>query len=217
MRVLLVEDEPDLRRGIAQFLRESGYAVDEASDGHDGLEKSLSWDYDAIVLDWMLPRLSGIDLLQKLRFKKTTPVLFLTARDGVVDRVTGLDTGADDYLVKPFQLAELGARLRALVRRASGIAVAKISVLDLVVDTASRTVTRQDQPVVLTGREFSLLELLVFNRGKLVTRTMIYDHLFEEDHDSLSNLVDVYISRLRSKLGSEFLTTRRGEGYIVDV
>ncbi len=217
VRVLVIEDEPDLLRGLCQVLREEGYAVDAAADGEDGLYKAKAWDYDAVVLDLMLPKLSGFALLTDLRKQKTTPVLILTARDAVQDRVTGLDTGADDYLVKPFQLAELKARLRALIRRSAGQADPVIEAGSIIVDTAARRVTRDGRSVTLTSREYGLVELLVLHRNTVVTRTMINDHLFDENHDSLSNLVDVYISRLRAKLGKDFITTRRGEGYIVDV
>ena len=215
--MLVIEDEPDLRHGLCQVLREEGYAVDDAADGQDGLFKAQAWDYDAVVLDLMLPALSGLELLAELRKHKSTPVLILTARDAVQDRVTGLDTGADDYLVKPFQLAELKARLRALIRRSAGQADPVIEAGSITVDTAARRVTRDGQSVALSAREYGLVELLVLHRNTVVTRTMIYDHLFDENHDSLSNLVDVYISRLRAKLGKDFITTRRGEGYIVDV
>lgn len=217
MRVLVVEDDPDLRRGLVLALREDGYAVDEAERGDTGLSKAITWDYDAIVLDWMLPKLSGLELLRQLRRTKPTPVLMLTARDTIDDRVLGLDGGADDYLVKPFELQELTARLRAITRRHSGDADPVIEVRGISVDTAARRVHRKGVPVELTGREYRLVELLVFDRGKLVTRTKIYDHLFDENHDSMSNLVDVYISRLRAKLGKDFITTRRGEGYLVEV
>ncbi len=215
LRVLVVEDEPDLLRAICQALREHGYAVDPADDGEAGLLKALNRDYDIVILDLMLPKLSGLELLGELRERKQTPVLVLTAKDTVADRVTGLDSGADDYLVKPFQLAELKARLRALIRRSAGQADPVITTGGITVDTAARRVSIAGNPVELTAREYGLVELLVMNRNRLVTRTMIYDHLFDENHDSLSNLVDVYVSRLRSKLGKEFITTRRGEGYIV--
>lgn len=216
MRVLVVEDEPELRRVVAQALREEGYAVDTAADGEDGLFKATSWDYDAIVLDLMLPGCDGWQVLQMLRRKKKTPVLILTARDGVADRVRGLDSGADDYLVKPFQLAELFARLRALIRRASGSADATITIRDVAIDTRSRTVARDGQPVALTAREYALVELLAMRRGQLVTRAKIYEHLFDENDDSLSNLVEVHVSNVRRKLGKDFITTRRGQGYIID-
>lgn len=217
MRVLIVEDDPDLLRGLSQALREENYAVDITSDGDDGLFKARSYDYDAIVLDVMLPGMSGFDLLRQLRTAKKTPVLLLTARDALQDRIQGLDEGADDYLVKPFELEELFARLRAIIRRSSGQASSVLTAGDVAVDTAAQTVTFQGELVTLSAREYRLVELLLRNQGALVSRTMIYEHLFDENHDSLSNLVDVYISRLRAKLGSDFITTRRGQGYIVDV
>ena len=217
MRVLVVEDEPDLLRVVAMALREEGYAVDEAADGEEGLFKATSWDYDALVLDLMLPRLDGLELLRRLRQTRKTPVLILTARDTVTDRVRGLDSGADDYLVKPFDLVELQARLRALIRRAAGQAVAAITIGDVVVDTAARVVTQAGRPVALTAREYALVELLAQRRGRLVTRSTIYEHLFDETEDSLSNLVDVHVSNVRKKLGKDFITTRRGQGYVIDV
>ncbi|MCL4117531.1 UNVERIFIED_CONTAM: hypothetical protein GTU68_013203 [Idotea baltica] len=217
MRILVVEDEPDLRGGLCQALREDGYAVDEAADGDEGLYKAQAWTYDAIVLDLMMPKRNGLEVLSILRKEKTTPVLILTARDAIDDRVTGLDTGADDYLVKPFELAELKARLRSLIRRSSSAPSPIIEAGAITIDTARRTVTRNGEPITFTAKEYRLVELLVMNRNKVVTRTMIYDHLFDENHDTLSNLIDVYISRLRSQLGKDFITTRRGEGYIVDV
>lgn len=216
MRLLIVEDEPDLLHGLACALREDGYAVDEAADGAEGLFKARSWDYDAIVLDWMLPGMSGPELLAALRQEKKTPVLFLTARDAVADRVAGLDGGADDYLVKPFELAEVKARIRSLIRRSQGQPAPDLTVGDLVVKTAAREVYRNGELVRLTAREYRLVELLVSHQGRIVTRTMIYDHLFDENHDSASNIVDVYVSRLRSYFGKSFVRTRRGEGYIID-
>lgn len=216
MRVLIVEDEPDLQRVVATALREEDYAVDTADDGEEGLYKAQAWDYDAIVLDVMLPKRDGWSLLSKLRETKATPVLMLTARDAVPDRVKGLDLGADDYLVKPFELSELIARLRALIRRSKGQARPVLDIGDVRIDTASKTVTVRGTPTALTAKEYSLLEMLALDRGTLVTRTMIYDHLFDENDDSLSNLVDVYISNLRRKLGHELITTRRGHGYLID-
>ena len=196
---------------------EEGYAVDTASDGEDGLFKATSWNYDAILLDLMLPKLDGWELLERLRRVKTTPVLVLTARDALPDRVKGLDTGADDYLVKPFERLELLARLRALVRRAAGQGVSVLEIGDVKIDTASRTVTRQGESIDLTPREYALVEFLSLHRGKIVTRTMLYDHLFDENEDSLSNLLDVHVSNLRKKLGPDFIVTRRGQGYLIDV
>jgi two-component system OmpR family response regulator len=217
MRVLVVEDEPELLAVLAQALREEGYAVDEAADGDEGLFKATSWDYDAIVLDLMLPGRDGWQVLDGLRRQRGTPVLVLTARDGVRDRVRGLDAGADDYLIKPFDLAELLARLRALIRRAAGRAESVFTAGDVVLDTRAKTVTCGGIPVALTAREYALVELLLLRRGQLVTRSQIYEHLFDENEDSLSNLVEVHVSNVRKKLGKDFISTRRGQGYIVDV
>lgn len=216
MRVLVVEDEPDLLRALEKALQEEGYAVDTASDGEEGLFKATGWEYDAVVLDLMLPGLDGWELLQRLRREKPTPVLILTARDAITDRVRGLDLGADDYLIKPFALSELLARLRALIRRAAGQATPILEIGDVAIDTTTRTVTQAGQPVYLTAREYAIVELLALHRGRLVTRTMIYDHLFGEDDDSLSNLVEVHVSNVRRKLGKDFIATRRGQGYLIE-
>ncbi len=216
MRVLVVEDEPDLLDSLLKALREDGYAADGAADGEDGLYKAQNYEYDAVVLDIMLPRIDGWELLRGLRKTKKTPVLMLTARDAVRDRVRGLDTGADDYLVKPFDLSELLARLRALIRRSASQADSCIEIGHVVIDTAARTVLRQGQPVVLTAREYALVEYLAVHRGKLVTRTMLYDHLFDENDSTLSNLLDVHVSNIRKKLGHDFITTRRGYGYCIE-
>jgi two-component system, OmpR family, response regulator len=216
MRILVIEDEADLLASLAKALREEGYAVDTAADGEDGLYKAESWDYDAVVLDIMLPRLDGWTVLQRLRRTKKIPVLMLTARDTSPDRVRGLDTGADDYVVKPFDLEELFARLRALIRRAAGKTQNRIEMGDVVLDTAARRVTRARNPVLLTAREYSLLEFLALHRGEVVTRTTLYEHLFDEDDSTLSNLLDVHVSNLRKKLGADFITTRRGHGYCIE-
>ena len=223
MRVLVIEDEPDLRRLLEQALQEDGYAVDVAADGPTGLYKATTWDYDALVLDLMLPGLSGWDLLARLRgaggagdTERRVPVLILTAREGVADRVRGLDTGADDYLVKPFALAELKARLRALIRRATGQAAPVLLLGDVKLDLAARTITREGTPVHLTAREFALVERLALHRGRVLSRTDLYSHLFDEDDDSFSNLLDVHVSNVRKKLGKDFIQTRRGFGYVID-
>jgi two-component system OmpR family response regulator len=224
VRILIVEDEPDLRRLLEQALEEDGYAVDTAADGPTGLYKATAWDYDALVLDLMLPGMTGWDLLARLRTPakgagegSKVPVLILTARDSVFDRVRGLDIGADDYLVKPFALAELRARLRALIRRSAGQARTEIRMGDVVVDTAAHSVTRGDELVRLTAREYSLVEMLALHRGKVVSRTELYAHLFDEEEDSFSNLLDVHVSNIRKKLGKDFIQTRRGYGYVIDV
>jgi two-component system OmpR family response regulator len=167
------------------------------------------------VLDLMLPGMNGLELLRRLRQGRKTPVLVLTARDGVGDRVRGLDAGADDYLVKPFALTELLARLRALIRRSAGQADPALRIGDITIDTATRTVTRAGRPVPLTAREYALVELLALRRGRLITRTVIYDQLFGDDDDSFSNVVEVHVSHIRKKLGKDFIQTRRGQGYLV--
>ena len=216
MRILIVEDEPDLLRSVAQALREEGYAVDTANDGEDGLFNAESYDYDAIVLDVMLPKLDGWEILSRLRKTKKTPVLMLTARDQTRDRVRGLDTGADDYMVKPFDLPELFARLRALIRRSANKTTNVIEIGDVAIDTAARNVSRTGKPVELTAREYALVAFLALHRGEVVTRTQLYEHLFDENESSLSNLLDVHVSNIRKKLGHDFITTRRGHGYSIE-
>jgi len=216
MRILVVEDEPRLLRNLGKALREEGYAVDLADTGDDGLFKAETYNYDAIVLDVMLPRLNGWELLARLRQQKQTPVLMLTARDAASDRVRGLDTGADDYLVKPFDLPELLARLRALIRRSAGQAHSSIELGEVVIDTRARTIARAGQPVTLTAREYAILEYLAVHRGEVVTRTALYEHIMDESDDTLSNLVDVHVFSIRKKLGHDLITTRRGQGYCIE-
>jgi two-component system OmpR family response regulator len=216
MRILVVEDEPRLVRSLAKALREQGYAVDTAEAGDDGLFKAESYDYDAIVLDIMLPRLDGWEVLARLRTRKQTPVLMLTARDTSLDRVRGLDSGADDYLVKPFDLPELLARLRALIRRAAGQARPAIELGDVTIDTRGKAVLRGGQLVTLTAREYSILEYLALHRGQVITRTELYEHLFDESDDTLSNLVDVHVFSIRKKLRHDLIATRRGQGYCIE-
>ena len=216
MRILIVEDEPDLLRSVAQALREEGYAVDTVNDGEDGLFNAESYDYDAIVLDVMLPKLDGWEILSRLRKTKKTPVLMLTARDQTRDRVRGLDTGADDYMVKPFDLPELFARLRALIRRSVNKTTNVIEIGDVKIDTAARNVLLKEKLVELTAREYALVAFLALHRGEVVTRTQLYEHLFDENESSLSNLLDVHVSNIRKKLGHDFITTRRGHGYSIE-
>jgi two-component system OmpR family response regulator len=212
----VVEDEPDLLGSLVKMLREDGYAVDGAPDGEEGLYKAENYEYDAIVLDVMLPGIDGWELLRRLRKTRKTPVLMLTARDAVRDRVRGLDTGADDYVVKPFDLSELLARVRALIRRAASQAQSAIELGEVTIDTAARTVSRAGEGVVLTAREYALVEFLALHRGKVVTRTELYEHLFDENDSTLSNLLDVHVSNIRKKLGHDFITTRRGHGYSIE-
>ena len=215
MRLLIVEDEPDLLRALSRALREDGYAVDTAEDGEDGCYKALEYDYDAIVLGWMLPVMSGVDVLNALRVKKQTPVIMLTAKGAVVDRITGINVGADDYLAKPFNINELRARLRALIRRSVGQARDQIVIGSVAVNTRSKSVTLAGEAVALTAREFALVEYLAQQRGKVVSRTELYEHLFDENEDSLSNLLNVRVSLVRKKLGADFIQTRRGQGYCI--
>jgi two-component system, OmpR family, response regulator len=217
LRLLIVEDEADLLRRLAKILRAEGYAVDTAADGEEGLHKALEYDYDAILLDAMLPVFDGWELLARLRKIKATPVLMLTARDASADRVRGLDNGADDYVVKPFDLPELLARVRALIRRRTTAASTRLDFGEVVLDTAQRCVWRRGEVVALLPSEYALLEYLALHRGEVVTRTALYDHLFDENEATLSNLLDVRVSNLRRKLGQDFIITRRGHGYGIGI
>ena len=214
MRVLVIEDETDLRNTLVETLREEGFAADSSSDGEEGLYKALHWDYDAVLLDIMLPKMDGWAVLHALRAQKETPVMMLTARDGVEDRIKGLDCGADDYLPKPFDLAEMVARTRAIARRNSGQRNPQLILGDVCINTAAREVTQGGQVVELTAREYALTELFVRKAGEVISRDYIYEHLFDENEDSLSNMLDVYIYKLRQKFGKGFIRTMRGHGYI---
>lgn len=216
VRILVVEDEPRLQRSLAKALREEGYAVDLAANGEEALFKAESSEYNVIILDVMMPGMDGWQMLRRLRQSKQTPVLMLTARDAPPDRVRGLDLGADDYLVKPFDLPELLARLRSLIRRTAGHAASLIQVGDIALDTRSRSVTKAGKSVSLTAREFGILEYLALNRGKVVSRTELYEHLVDENDDTLSNLLDVHVVAIRKKLRPELITTRRGQGYVIE-
>ena len=220
MRVLLIEDNRTLVRALQQGLEEEGYAVDVAYDGEEGGFKAETIKYDAIILDLMLPKRDGQSLLQRWRAKGiATHVLVLTARGTLEDKVKGLDLGADDYLTKPFELDELLARLRALVRRGHHVKSPILRIFDLEMDTAAHSVKRGGQPIHLTPREYSLLEYLAFHKGTVVTRTMIWEHLYDENDESTSNVVDVYIRYLRNKIDKGFepplILTRWGEGYML--
>lgn len=216
MRILIVEDEPDLLASLAQAVREEGYAVDTAHDGEDGFYKAENYDYDAIILDVMLPKMDGWEILTRLRKIKKTPVLMLTARDQARDRVKGLDGGADDYVVKPFDLSELFARLRALIRRAANKTTNEMEMGDVKMDLARRQIFLKAKPIELTAREYALVEFLALHRGEVVTRTQLYEHLFDENDDTFSNLLDVHVSNVRKKLGANFIVTRRGHGYCIE-
>ncbi|ODS52316.1 MAG: DNA-binding response regulator [Acidobacteria bacterium SCN 69-37] len=217
MRLLVVEDEPDLRRSLVRSLADAQFAVDESADGEDALFRALEVDYDAIVLDLMLPIRSGESVLEAIRRAgRTTPVLLLTARDTIADRVRGLNHGADDYLTKPFVIDELVARLRALIRRAQQQPSPIVAIGDLRIDLVRRRVYRDDIEVPLTGREFGILEQLVRHRGRILTRTMLSEHLYNDASEVMSNAIDVHIAAIRRKLGPTLIETRRGQGYLID-
>jgi two-component system copper resistance phosphate regulon response regulator CusR len=220
MRLLLVEDEPRVAHFIAKGLRERGYAVDTAQDGEDALYKAGINEYDLILLDVMLPLKNGFDVCKALRASGANlPVLMLTARDAVEDRVKGLDSGADDYLSKPFDFTELLARVRALLRRARELRPDILRVADLILDTANHTVTRNGNRINLTAKEYALLEFFMLREGKIVSRAEIAEHVWDENFDAFSNVIDVYVRRLRKKIDENFerplIHTRRSEGYIL--
>jgi DNA-binding response OmpR family regulator len=219
MRILIVEDSPRLQRTLSAALRNSGYAVDSASDGEEGLWLASSNNYDAIVLDIMLPKRDGLLVLAALRdLGRATHVLLLTAKDTVADRVKGLRAGADDYMVKPFALEELLARVDALCRRAYGTKNPRLAFGDLVIDTAERTVSQNGRSIVLTAREYLLLEYLARRTGQTVTRPEIEEHIYAGEADLMSNVVDSAVCTLRKKLGGQpVIHTRRGLGYIFSV
>lgn len=219
MRILIVEDYPPVRDAVAQALLEEGFTVDIAPNGRVGLERLKEHPYDALVVDVMMPEMSGLDMVGELRARgDTTPALLLTALDGVEDRVRGLDGGADDYMVKPFAIPELVARVRALVRRGYGARTPVVQVGPVSVDTTARTASVEGRLVPLTTREYALLEYLAMRLGQVVTREEICEHIYEERVKS-SNVVDVYVGYLRRKLADAgappILHTRRGAGYLL--
>lgn len=221
MRVLIVEDDQRIASLVARGLRESSYAVDVSSDGEDGLYRAQTNDYDVIILDVNLPKKDGFEVCRTLRSDgHREPILMLTARDALDDRVSGLDFGADDYLTKPFEFRELLARLRALLRRHSDIRAEKIAIADMEIDTRSQSVVRGGKKIDLTTKEYALLEFLAINRGKVVGREEISEHVWDETFDAFSNLIEVYIRRLRAKMDEgfsvELIRTRRGAGYLLD-
>lgn len=218
MRILVVEDEPGIANFVRQGLTEAGYAVDLAWNGHEGLDYALAADYDVLVLDIMLPKMDGLELLRELRrLGDKTPVLMLTARDTVDNRVEGLDAGADDYLVKPFAFPELLARVRALLRRPPLQVGTILRVGDLEMDTAKREVRRSDHPIELSPREYAVLEYLMRHPNQVLTRTQISEHVWNFDFFNESNVVDVYVGYLRRKIdqgeNSPLIHTVRGVGY----
>lgn len=222
MRVLVVEDHVKLAGLIRDGLVGDGHAVDVAHDGATALAFTDTGTYDAIVLDWMLPEVDGMGVLKRMRARDdATPTLMLTARDAVESRVEGLDTGADDYMVKPFAMDELLARLRALVRRANAQSTSLISIADLEIDTTSKVVRRADKAVTLSAREYAILECLALRQGRVVTRDALRESVYDFDAEVSSNVIDVYVGHLRRKIDRDFdqklLHTRRGMGYLLGV
>jgi len=219
MRILVVEDDVRLSEVLIRGLREEGYAVDSARDGRSALEQLSINTYDAVVLDVMIPAPDGFEVARQMRSAKlSTPVLMLTARDAVEDRIAGLDSGADDYLVKPFAFSELLARIRALLRRTPITAAPTLQSGDLKIDTASHRVFRGNEEVVLTSKEYALLEYMVRNANRVITRAEIAEHVWDENFDPFSNLIEVYVNRLRRKIDRSEphrIVTRRNEGYML--
>lgn len=215
MRLLVVEDDKDLNRQIVTALENAGYAVDKALDGEEGLYLGETEPYDAVILDLGLPKVDGVSVLQGWRRAgKTMPVLILTARDRWSDKVSGFDAGADDYVVKPFHIEELLARVRALLRRATGHATSELSCGPVRLDTRASRVVVDGNPVKLTSHEYRLLSYLMHHQGRVVSRTELVEHLYDQDFDRDSNTIEVFVGRLRKKLGVDIIETVRGLGYI---
>jgi len=220
VRILVAEDHPTLSQSIARGLRDEGFVVDLSHDGSEAEYLTRTASYDCAILDIMLPGMEGWEVLQKMRAGNLqTPVLLLTARDAVADRVRGLDLGADDYLIKPFAFEELVARVRALVRRKHGKNSSALTIGDLEIDIAAKTIRRGKAEIQLTAKEFALLEYLAMRQGEVVSRTDIWEHLYDNEDENSSNVVDVYIGYLRNKIdkpfGTKSIQTRRGHGYVL--
>jgi DNA-binding response OmpR family regulator len=221
MRILVIEDDKDLAQFIRKGLQEERHAVDVAEDGEAGLELASSGGYDLMIVDVMLPKLDGLSFCRRVRaWGDQTPILLLTARDTVEDKVAGLDTGADDYLTKPFAFAELVARVRALIRRGGPAPASELKAADLVVDPAAHRVWRAGKEINLTNKEYALLEYLLRNRNRVLTRTAIIEHVWGLNYDPMTNIVDVHIRALRAKMDKDFspplITTVRGVGYMLE-
>ncbi len=220
MRILIAEDERDLNSIITKKLSADGYSVDSCFDGNEAIEYLDAAEYDAVILDIMMPHTDGFGVLSHLRKQgKATPVLFLTARDSVADKVKGLDSGANDYLVKPFSFEELSARIRAMTRKTFGMTDNILQVADLIMDTGSRTVRRGEQEIELSAKEYKLLEYLMRNRGIVLSREKIENHIWNFEYEGGTNVVDVYISYLRKKIDgsseNKLIHTVRGSGYVI--
>ncbi len=220
MRILIVEDEKALADILKKGLQEEGYAVDVANNGEDGLHLAMNEPSDLMILDIMLPIVDGVTILKRIREAGVkTPVLMLTARDAIRDKISGLDSGADDYLTKPFSFEELLARMRALLRRNRGVKTSIIAIKDLTIDIATHEVKRRGKAIDLSAREYALLEYMAVNRNTVLSRTALTEHLYNQDFDLDSNVIDVFISRLRGKIDREFgdklIFTMRGVGYML--
>jgi two-component system OmpR family response regulator len=214
MRMLVVEDDPDLNRQLVSALEEAGYVVDSASNGEDGHFLGETEPYDAIVLDLGLPKMDGVTVLEKWRREgRNMPVLILTARDRWSDKVAGFDAGADDYVAKPFFMEEVLARIRALLRRSTGHASSELECGKLMVDTRASRVTMDGRAIKLTSLEYRLIEYLMHHQGRVISRTELVEHLYDQDFDRDSNIIEVFIGRLRRKLGKDVIETVRGLGY----
>ncbi|WP_454060801.1 response regulator [Candidatus Nitrospira salsa] len=221
MRILIVEDDTDLSQFIRKGLQEEGHAIDQAANGEDGLQLACSYAYDLLILDVMLPKLDGLEVCRQLRAKgNTTPILLLTARASLQDKVTGFDLGADDYLTKPFAFAELLARIRALLRRGGPQILSRLTAADLELDPATHRVWRAGQEISLTNKEYALLEYLLRNKNRVLTRTTIIEHVWDINYDPMTNIVDAHIRALRAKIDRDFspplITTVRGAGYMLE-
>ena len=220
MRLLIAEDEKNLNKILSQQLRDNGYSVDACFDGEDALDHIRMTDYDGVILDIMMPKLDGLEVLKKMRADRIdTPVLFLTARDSVADRVEGLDLGADDYLTKPFAFEELLARVRVLIRKKSGNKTNTYTLADLTLDAQSREVKRGDTPISLSSKEFAILEYMIMNKNVVLSRDNLERHIWSYDYEGSSNMIDVYIRYLRKKIDEKFepklIHTVRGVGYVL--
>jgi two-component system, OmpR family, response regulator len=214
MRLLIAEDDPDLSRQMKTFLMDAGYAVDVSLDGEDAQFLGETESYDAIILDLGLPIIDGLSILRKWREKDiSTPVLILTARDGWSEKVAGLDAGADDYVAKPFQIEEVMARVRALIRRAAGQSSSELTIGSLVLNSVSSKVTVDGQPIKLTAQEYKLLSYMMHHPNKVISRTELTEHIYDQDFDRDSNTIEVFVTRIRKKIGIDIIKTIRGLGY----
>ena len=220
MKILLVEDEIDLNNIVTKYLKKNGYSVDSVFDGEEALDYLKSGEYDLVILDIMLPKINGFEVIKELRNKGNhTSVLMLTARDSADDKVKGLDLGADDYLVKPFDFNELLARMRAVVRRKYGNSSNNLTIGDLVLDTSKKSITRGEKEIELTGKEYEVLEYLMQNKNRILSREQIKQHVWDYNYEGDSNIIDVLIKNIRKKIdvedGKQIIYTKRGLGYVI--